>query len=158
VRVVLVVAGIIVPQFLLYGPSLMGRKVLLPLEILARPGTYLPGEIAQRVSAPPNNVLSDLVFAMEPFRVYAVREVRAGRLPLWNPNSFCGSPVSGETTRARCSRLYRVLDYLFPSPVTAGMDESGAGAGGGDRGVSVFQAKLAGEILCGVDRRVVLIR
>jgi hypothetical protein len=116
-RIVLLLAGIIVPQFLLYGRSLTGSKILLPLEILARPGTYLPANTAQRVTSPPNIVLSDLVFAMEPFRAHAAREVRDGRLPLWNPYNYCGSPFLANNQSAIFSP-YRLLDYLFPSPIT----------------------------------------
>jgi len=35
-------AGIVLGQAVLYGPSLMGQKVLLPLDILAQSGVYIP--------------------------------------------------------------------------------------------------------------------
>lgn len=34
VRLTIVLLGILIGQFILYGPSLMGRKILLPLDIL----------------------------------------------------------------------------------------------------------------------------
>ena len=112
----LLLAGILLPQIVLYYPSLTGRKLLLPLEILAVPGNYLPPEIAQGVPVR-TTVLSDLVFQMEPLRQFAASEVRAGRLPLWNPYTYCGSPFLANNQSAVFSP-YRLVDYLFPSPVT----------------------------------------
>jgi hypothetical protein len=91
--IALVVAGIVLGQFILIGPSLIGRKVLLPLDHLAQPATYLP--IPR--DAPPkpvhNRVFSDLVL-MEPMcQQFAVSELHAGRWPVWTPNDFCGSPL-----------------------------------------------------------------
>ena len=40
--IALVVAGIVLEQFILIGPSLIGQKILLPLDFLAMPGMYLP--------------------------------------------------------------------------------------------------------------------
>jgi len=37
-----VVLGILLGQLALYGPSLLGVKILLPLDLLALPHTYLP--------------------------------------------------------------------------------------------------------------------
>jgi hypothetical protein len=87
------VFGILLVHAILYGPSLLGRKVLLPLDILAEPGAYIPrtGEVT---NIHPHNVsLSDLVYVMEPQRRFAVSELRAGRLPMWAPYEFGGVPV-----------------------------------------------------------------
>jgi len=40
--IAIAVLGIVVGQAILYGPSLIGEKILLPLDLLAMPGTYLP--------------------------------------------------------------------------------------------------------------------
>src|SRR5947199_154185 len=37
----IVVAGIVLGQAILYGPSLIGQRILLPLDLLARRGMYL---------------------------------------------------------------------------------------------------------------------
>ena len=42
VRVTILIVGLVAPQAMMYAPSLAGRKVLLPLEILAEPAFYLP--------------------------------------------------------------------------------------------------------------------
>jgi hypothetical protein len=88
----ILLAGIVLGQVVLYGPSLAGRKVLLPLDILAQPGTYLPRtpEVAKIV--PQNTYLTDLLYLCEPARRFAVSELQAGRLPMWAPYHFAGVP------------------------------------------------------------------
>ena len=88
----LVVLGIVLLQAILYGPSLTGRKILLPLDILAQPDVYLP-RISGVTNIPPRNPsVSDLVYGIEPQRVFAVSELRSGRLPMWAPYEFGGVP------------------------------------------------------------------
>ncbi len=76
---------------LLYGPSLTGRKVLLPLDCLAFPGSYLANTLQT-----PNHYQDlaplDLVLQFEPDRRFAMREIAAGRFPLWTPNHYGGVP------------------------------------------------------------------
>ena len=91
-NLMLVLAGIIIGQAILYGPCLVGRKILLPLDILARPGMYLPRspEIARMV--PHDLVLADLIDVDEISRRFAVSEIHAGRWPVWSPYQFAGVP------------------------------------------------------------------
>ena len=113
-RVALVLAGIVLGQAFLFGPSLAGLTIRLPLAYLATPRIYLPDTAETRAIVPTNPNLSDEVLSFEPDRIFATAEVRGGRLPLWNPNSFAGAPF---TTWAVYSP-FNVLSYLFPSPVT----------------------------------------
>ena len=85
-------AGIILGQIILYGPSLVGQKILLPLDILASPNIYLPQTPGVTRIQPHNPILSDLVFLFEPERRFAVSELKAGRLPMWAPYHFGGAP------------------------------------------------------------------
>jgi hypothetical protein len=91
-RMMIVLAGIAIGQFILYGPSLLGRKILLPLDILAEQQVYLPRtpEVAKIVPNNPNR--SDLVFQWEPSRQFAVSEFGEGRLPMWAPFQYAGAP------------------------------------------------------------------
>lgn len=114
-RGLVLILGLLVPQFILYGPSLVGRKVLLPLDLLALPGWYLPVRDGAAVDPPQNPILSDTILQMEMSRRFAVSEVRAGRLPLWNPYNYCGSPFLAANQPAVLSP-YRLLDYLWDSP------------------------------------------
>jgi membrane protein YfhO len=91
-RVALLLLGLVLPQILLYGPSLAGSKVLLPLDILAQKGVYLPPPADGVRPIPYNFVLSDLVLLGAPTMEYAAKEMRARRIPLWNPLSFAGVP------------------------------------------------------------------
>lgn len=116
-RVLILFAGILIPQAILHGPSLVGKKLLLPLDILAYKKNYLPRTPVLEGYRPENIVLSDIVESIEFRRRFAVSEVRQGRLPLWNPLNYCGAPFIGANNTAVFSP-YRLLDYLFPGPET----------------------------------------
>jgi hypothetical protein len=88
-RMAILFAGIVVAQFILYGPSLVGKKILLPLDTLALPRVYQPAG----AQTPHDIIPVDLVEQWEPARQFAISEFHAGRLPMWNPNQFAGSPV-----------------------------------------------------------------
>ena len=90
-RLAMVLAGIILGQFLLYGPSLIGRKVLLPLHCLAIPRYYLP-DSPQTPNLNDDPTPSDLVLLFEPDRRFASSEFSAGRFPLWATAEFGGVP------------------------------------------------------------------
>jgi hypothetical protein len=91
-RIALLIAGLAFAQFILYGPSLAGRKILLPLDLLGRAGWYLPppSEIARPQTADPT--VSDLILQFEPARRFAASELHAGRLPMWAPYQYAGAP------------------------------------------------------------------
>jgi hypothetical protein len=91
--VLIALLGILVGQAILYGPSLAGKKVLLPLRILASPGSYLPSTDESPNLIPHSMTLADLVFFIEPERQFAIAEIAAGRLPLWTPHRFAGAPL-----------------------------------------------------------------
>jgi hypothetical protein len=110
--IALVVAGIVVEQFILIGPSLLGGKVLLPLDYLALPGVYLPSPPHMAPIVPHNQVYSDLVFIEATSRQFIVSEYHAGRWPLWTPNFFCGSPfIYSEFSP------FKILQYCSASPL-----------------------------------------
>jgi hypothetical protein len=88
----LVFAGIILGQAVLYGPSLTGNKILLPLDILAQPGVYIPQTAETAGLAPHNMTLTDLVYQFEPARQFAVSEIHQGRFPWWAPYQYGGVP------------------------------------------------------------------
>lgn len=115
-RVLILLALLIVPQAILFGPSLVGARVLLPLDILQQYGIYSPPSMTQGAQRPRDPVLADLVYELEPQRMYAVEAVRSGRIPLWNPLIYCGTPFVAANHTSVFYPL-RVLDYLFPGPV-----------------------------------------
>lgn len=91
-RLTIVVFAILAPQVVLYAPSLFGGKIALPVNLLhdltANDGAS-PGEL--------NLALWDPLASYEPFRKFLAAEVRAGRMPLWNPYIFCGVPLFTNT-------------------------------------------------------------
>ena len=44
IRVLILLVGLVIPQAILFGPSMLGLKVLLPLDLLAMETVYLPSE------------------------------------------------------------------------------------------------------------------
>jgi hypothetical protein len=91
-RLLIVLTGIVAGQLVLYGPSLFGSKILLPLDILAQKDFYIPQTPEARQIVAHDPIMSDLVLLIEPWRQFAGTEIRAGRLPFWCPNLFAGAP------------------------------------------------------------------
>ena len=110
----ILIAGLVLCQAVLYGESLLGQKILLPLDVLAERGHYLPANSELANIEPHNIMLSDRVLYYEPERRFAASELRAGRAPQWNPYSYAGAPLSSLTTYSPFNFVY----YLFPYPVT----------------------------------------
>jgi len=93
----------------------LAAVVLAPLLLLApalRPGYVLSA--ADRAlewhlfsaARPPgwtgaaNPLIADTVMQFLPWRRFAVDELRAGRIPFWNPHAFAGSPLLGNSQSA----------------------------------------------------------
>ncbi len=110
--IAIAVLGIAVGQAILYGPSLVGKKILLPLDLLAVPGSYIPVTEQTRDMVPHNVTQSDLIFGLEPVREGVNNELRGGRAPLWTPYLFAGAPAF----RVGLSPPW-LLAYLIKSPV-----------------------------------------
>ena len=93
-RIGLVLLGILAGQLILYGASFTGDKILLPLDALALPMTYIPMKPGQFAQLTPSQltVLSDPVLEDEPARIFRCAELRARRLPIWNPYQYAGVP------------------------------------------------------------------
>ncbi len=114
-RILILLAGLILPQFVLIRPSVFGGKILLPLDFLQQPQVYLPIDPAHPPPTLHDRLTSDLVYLFEPNRQFIVSEMRAGRVPLWNPYNYCGVPCLASGQGAVFSPL-RVLDYLWNDP------------------------------------------
>jgi hypothetical protein len=92
VKLLVVGAGIILGQAILYGPSLIGKKVLLPLDLLTLQGYYIPSTLETAKIVPHNKTLLDQLTQFEPARRFAISEIHEGRLPLWAPYQYGGVP------------------------------------------------------------------
>lgn len=112
VRAIVLLIGLAAPQIVLYGPSLIGQKVLLPLDLLAMRRFYLPATPEYHSIVPHDIVFTDQVLNYEYSRRLAASEFRAGRLPLWDPGTFAGAPFAHF---GKYCPLYLVY-YAFPHP------------------------------------------
>jgi hypothetical protein len=112
-RAAIVLMGLVASQFALYGSSLLGRRILLPLDLLIDPYTQSRESIG--LAATHDRLLSDPICQIEPMRRFAIAEVRAGRLPLWDPYNYCGAPFLANNQSAVLSP-FRLLDYIWPDP------------------------------------------
>jgi hypothetical protein len=92
-RLAIVLAGILLSQVILYGPSLIGSKILLPIDTLAQPGVYIPVTPETAGMVPHDAIQSDLAYIIEPERLFIANELRAGRWPMWVPGQYAGKPV-----------------------------------------------------------------
>ena len=108
----MVLLGLWAGQFILYGPSLLGRRILLPLDILGEADVYLPLVAGRPEARPHDFVLLDLVQQFEPERRFAAAELAAGRLPAWLPYQYAGVPL----VWPRFSPFF-FLSYCTASPV-----------------------------------------
>lgn len=91
-RAAIVLSGIIAAQAFLYGPSLVGKRILLPLDVLAQPHVYLPVGPAGAGMPLQDDTLLDLIFFMEPARRFMASELAEGRFPMWTPYQYAGAP------------------------------------------------------------------
>jgi len=75
--------------FLLFAPALLPGRALSPVDQL-----FLVAPWSAVAPAPPrpNPALADVSQVFHPWTVYTAREIRAGRLPLWNPYAYAGVP------------------------------------------------------------------
>ncbi len=108
------ICGWILPQWVLIGPALLGQQIVLPFDLLALPGVYLPVNEETRRVPPVNFVLTDLIFVDVPAREFCLREYRAGRLPVWQPQNYLGAPF---TSWPKYSP-FEILYWLAPHPMT----------------------------------------
>ncbi len=115
-RAALLLAALVVPQVVLFGRSLVGQRILLPLDILrAIDPRVLRDPQAVARNQPWNWMLSDQVTQHEPWRRYVADSVRSGRIPLWHSANFAGYPILAANQPAVFSP-YRLVDYLWPGP------------------------------------------
>jgi len=108
----IVLFGIVLGQVILYGPSLISQKILLPLDILAGSNIYIPQSSEAAGLVPQDQMLADLVIQFEPARQFAVSEFHAGRFPMWDPHDYGGVPFVWPKYS-----LFLLLEYCVTSPV-----------------------------------------
>jgi hypothetical protein len=75
--------------FLLFAPALLPGRALTPVDQL-----FLVAPWSAMAPAMPhaNPALADVSQVFHPWTLYTAREIRRGRLPLWNPYAYAGVP------------------------------------------------------------------
>jgi hypothetical protein len=91
----------------------VGLKVLVPCDLLAFPDYYLPSEEIKSNPVTSNNALTDLVLIYPMIREFTASEFRAGRIPHWQPQNYCGAPFIWPKYSP-----FEMIYTAFPSPVT----------------------------------------
>jgi hypothetical protein len=104
--------GLFVGQAILFAPSLAGRKILLPLDLLADEAVYLPATSSPQPTVHHDFALSDLVLGCEPIYQFGAAELRAGRWPAWDPYQFAGARFA-----APMYSPYLLFRFCIGSPI-----------------------------------------
>jgi membrane protein YfhO len=102
--------------FLMLGRALVPGKVLSAADILllSQPWKSLaPG------LQPVNDLLSDVTILFQPWLIYAAAEIGQGRIPLWNPHVFAGSPFFANPQSALLFPLTWIALILPTAPAFA---------------------------------------
>jgi hypothetical protein len=99
-RVAIVVLALL--PFVLFAPALLPGRALAPVDQL-----FLVAPWSAIAPGPPdaNPALADVAQVFHPWALYTAREVRAGRLPLWNPYAYAGVPFLSNPQTALFSPL-----------------------------------------------------
>ncbi|MFL6292950.1 MAG: hypothetical protein ACJ759_18810 [Thermoanaerobaculia bacterium] len=79
--------------FLLFGPALLGGKVLLPLGPVQ---AYVPYRHLAPLDGPSYGLYGDLIRQIAPWQAEVRRALADGRWPLWNANAGAGMPLMGD--------------------------------------------------------------
>jgi hypothetical protein len=85
----MVVLLLVLIPFALFGHALLPGRVLAPVDLLM---TAYPWRALAPNVTPANPLLTDVTYLVHPLLLWGAREIREGRLPLWNPQLFAGAP------------------------------------------------------------------
>ena len=109
-RLVVVLFLVLLP-FALFGHALLPGRVLAPVDLLMT--AYPWRALAPNVSTA-NPLLTDVTYLVHPLLLWGAREIRDGRLPLWNPQLFAGAPYLANPHTAMFFPLTWLL-WLLPA-------------------------------------------
>jgi hypothetical protein len=97
--------------FVVFAPALRPGRALAPVDQL-----FMVAPWSAIAPGPPdaNPALADVAQVFHPWALYTAREVRAGRLPLWNPYAYAGVPFLSNPQTALFSPL-TWLGWMLPA-------------------------------------------
>src|SRR5262245_22721203 len=96
-----------------FAPALRPGHTLSPLDNLF---TTAPWRAIAPGPVQPAPALGDVTQVFHPWTLWAAREIRAGRLPLWNPYSYAGAPFYSNPQTA-CLFPLTWLGWALPPPL-----------------------------------------
>ncbi|MDB5391180.1 MAG: hypothetical protein JWM11_6826 [Planctomycetaceae bacterium] len=102
-----------IPHVLIFGPALIGKTYLLPLDLLALDRFYLPKTAEYSSVIPHSRHATDLILEYPAERKFIADEYAAGRIPLWSPYNYLGAPIVDSTKYSP----FELPLVLFRSPV-----------------------------------------
>ena len=109
----LIALGFLLAAGAFLGDTLVGGKVLLPVDNLFRMQPWRALADQAGVAVPHNELISDMILQNVSWKRFAASSIRAGSVPLWNPYTFAGVPF---LAAGQYGVLYPlgVLFYLMP--------------------------------------------
>lgn len=96
-----------------FWPAVLGGRVLLPADLIFDLDPLWQPLAPEGYTHPANHVLSDQVYAFFPWKIFALRSLAQGHLPLWNPHLSGGLPFVGNAQSAIFSP-FSLPSYLLP--------------------------------------------
>jgi hypothetical protein len=96
-----------------FWPAVFGGRVLLPTDLIFDLDPLWQPLIPDGYVHPANQALTDQVYQSFPWKVFTVRSLAQGHLPLWNPYINGGQSFIGNGQSAIFSP-FNLLGYLFP--------------------------------------------
>jgi hypothetical protein len=113
-ELVIVAVGCALVAALFLGRAIAPGRALSPADLLF---SFYPwrAEVPANWSGASNPLLSDSVLAFEPWLAYSAQRLRAGALPLWNPDNMLGAPLIGNMQSGVFYPINWVY-FLLPGP------------------------------------------
>jgi|SRR5882724_2739225 len=98
--------------FIFSAPYFLQHKILYPAQYQV--SFFTPWNVYPQYAGPvKNNALSDVVNELYPWKHFTIEELKKGRIPLWNPYSFSGTPHLANYQSAVFSP-FNLLFFIFP--------------------------------------------
>ena len=104
---------LILALLVFFWAAVFGGRVLLPADLMFDVDPLWRPLAPEGYSRPANPILSDQVYQFYPWKVFTLRSLAQGQLPLWNPYTDAGLPFVGNGQSAVFSP-FSLLGYLLP--------------------------------------------
>lgn len=110
----LIILGLLLLPLLYFAPVTLGGRTLIPADNLYQYEPWASARADVGVPETPHNaLLSDLVLQNYQWKTFIRQSIRAGEIPLWQPNQFSGTPFLANGQHA-AYYPFSVLYYVLP--------------------------------------------